>query len=43
MRTFRRYLLAGILFGATIAQAQIFGTVRGTVLDPQKLPIPGQR
>jgi hypothetical protein len=41
MKTFRLYLLAGLLFGATIAQAQIFGTVRGTVLDPQKLPIPG--
>lgn len=35
------HLLVWLVFGATIAQAQIFGTVRGTVLDPQKLPIPG--
>ena len=41
MRQVRLYLLVGLLFSATIAQAQIFGTVRGTVLDPQKLPIPG--
>ena len=41
MNTFRLHLLVGLLFSAMIAQAQIFGTVRGTVLDPQKLPIPG--
>ncbi|MBZ5674758.1 MAG: TonB-dependent receptor [Acidobacteriia bacterium] len=41
MERFRLHLLVGLLFSAMIAQAQIFGTVRGTVLDPQKLPIPG--
>jgi hypothetical protein len=41
MKQFTLYLLAGLIFSVTIAQAQIFGTVRGTVFDPQKLPIPG--
>jgi hypothetical protein len=41
MKQFKLYLLVGLVLSVTIAQAQIFGTVRGTVLDPQKLPIPG--
>ena len=41
MNRFTLYLLAGLVFSVTIAQAQIFGTVRGSVFDLQKLPIPG--
>ena len=38
-----KLLLAALLiaFTACVAQAQIFGTVRGTVVDPQGAMIPG--
>lgn len=41
---FPRVVLLGLLvalFGITAAEAQIFGIVRGTVVDPQGLAIPG--